>query len=184
MSDLSRYDGRKPEPPYPIPVDASELERAISELERAIEEANEERDALRAEVAGVTQHSQMVEAERDELAAEVARLTQEREVCGRSLTTIALSANKGCGGAITGREIYRCTECSVPFHRDCARKHFGEEREQAEATAERLRTLLARWLCTCGPADDTDPAVHDTLACPYAAALAAAPASGAEGTKP
>jgi hypothetical protein len=30
----------------------------------------------------------------------------------------------GCGKAINDSEIFRCVDCSVPFHRECARKHF------------------------------------------------------------
>lgn len=50
----------------------------------------------------------------------------------------------GCGKPILNqRELYRCTDCSIPFHRDCAIKHFAtddEEHSQA-AYAEQLR----RW---------------------------------------
>ena len=34
-------------------------------------------------------------------------------------------ARFGCGGRITCiDEMYRCTTCSVPFHRQCAQVHF------------------------------------------------------------
>jgi hypothetical protein len=31
----------------------------------------------------------------------------------------------GCGRAIAEGEVYRCVECKVSFHRECARKHFN-----------------------------------------------------------
>ncbi len=33
----------------------------------------------------------------------------------------------GCGQPIfTCAEVYRCTECQTPFHRECAIRHFGD----------------------------------------------------------
>lgn len=34
----------------------------------------------------------------------------------------------GCGKPIhTCAEVYRCTDCGVPFHRECAKRHFGQD---------------------------------------------------------
>jgi hypothetical protein len=32
----------------------------------------------------------------------------------------------GCGQPVMPAEVYRCTDCQVPFHRECLRRHFGE----------------------------------------------------------
>lgn len=46
-------------------------------------------------------------------------------ICGDN---IALPANVvGCGEPIyTCAEVYRCTDCNVPFHKDCAVRHFTQ----------------------------------------------------------
>lgn len=45
----------------------------------------------------------------------------------------------GCGAAIpNSSQMYRCTDCSQPFHKDCARQHFG-----SGTTIEQLRELTA-----------------------------------------
>jgi hypothetical protein len=63
-------------------------------------------------------------------------------ICGANRVMDADLA--GCGKPILNqRELYRCTDCSIPFHRDCAIKHFAtddEEHSQA-AYAEQFR----RW---------------------------------------
>lgn len=51
----------------------------------------------------------------------------------------------GCGKPILNqRELYRCTDCSVPFHRECAIRHFAtdnSEDHREAAYAEQFR----RW---------------------------------------
>lgn len=45
----------------------------------------------------------------------------------------------GCGDPIyTCAEVYRCTECGVPFHRACADRHFGDSKEQTQAYKARI----------------------------------------------
>ena len=51
-------------------------------------------------------------------------------VCGQSDTAVSLGITPerigGCGKPITTcAEVYRCVECAVPFHRDCAKQHFA-----------------------------------------------------------
>lgn len=46
-------------------------------------------------------------------------------ICGDNATLLAEFV--GCGQPIgTIEELYRCTHCSVPFHRDCAEHHFKD----------------------------------------------------------
>ena len=34
----------------------------------------------------------------------------------------------GCGKIIWDvKDLYRCTDCSVPFHRQCAKRHFEKD---------------------------------------------------------
>ena len=52
----------------------------------------------------------------------------QRPVCAICGQNPVLPAGRvGCGQPIyTCAEVYRCTDCGVPFHRECAVKHFGE----------------------------------------------------------
>lgn len=54
------------------------------------------------------------------------RMAVPHSICGENPL---LPANRmGCGQGIgTCAEVYRCTDCTVPFHRDCARRHFGQD---------------------------------------------------------
>lgn len=51
-------------------------------------------------------------------------------VCGENDFAKSLGMGPGrlgCGERIeTCAEVYRCTDCTTPFHRECAKKHFGE----------------------------------------------------------
>ncbi len=45
-------------------------------------------------------------------------------ICGQNRFFQPLTVG-GCGAPIlTVGELYRCADCSVPFHRDCLRAHF------------------------------------------------------------
>ena len=48
-------------------------------------------------------------------------------ICGKSLVDTGLKPSRiGCGNPImTCVEVYRCTDCQTPFHRICAKRHFG-----------------------------------------------------------
>ena len=49
-------------------------------------------------------------------------------ICGENST---LPANfVGCGKPINPfvEHVYRCTDCDVPFHKECAKKHFADEK--------------------------------------------------------
>lgn len=51
----------------------------------------------------------------------------------------------GCGEPIdTCAEVYRCTECSVPFHKKCAERHFGKSARDRQATINDLTRAIAR----------------------------------------
>jgi hypothetical protein len=51
-------------------------------------------------------------------------------VCGASKVAQSLGfapERIGCGKRVeTCEEVYRCTDCRVPFHRECAVRHFGD----------------------------------------------------------
>lgn len=48
-------------------------------------------------------------------------------ICGEN--PIGLPASRvGCGREIlTCAEVFRCADCGIPFHRECAKRHFGPE---------------------------------------------------------
>lgn len=47
-------------------------------------------------------------------------------ICGQNSAMPARLV--GCGKPIAGiDDLYRCTHCSTPFHRDCAEKHFKSD---------------------------------------------------------
>jgi hypothetical protein len=44
-------------------------------------------------------------------------------ICGQNLVLPARIT--GCGKQIeTWGEVYKCTHCDIPFHKECANKHF------------------------------------------------------------
>lgn len=49
---------------------------------------------------------------------------------------------RGCGRPIhKAEDLYRCTDCGNPFHRDCAIRHFGEYSGHDKALAEANRDV-------------------------------------------
>lgn len=72
--------------------------------------------------------------DRDTLRTELAELQAGGDsnlhldlVCGAAAKDGALVMAKGGCGVAFGTELtYRCTDCNTVFHRECARKHFGE----------------------------------------------------------
>ncbi len=57
---------------------------------------------------------------------EAARRPVLADTCGAN--QILPAARVGCGKPIeTCAEVYRCTDCTVPFHRECAVRHFGRD---------------------------------------------------------
>jgi len=68
------------------------------------------------------------------------------EICGHQ-SAIPVDADLiGCGKPIaTPAEVYRCTDCGIPFHRECAKRHFATDTpENAQKVyAEQLRRLDA-----------------------------------------
>jgi hypothetical protein len=68
---------------------------------------------------------------------QLTRLTRERDealkalelcvpvVCGQN--NLFPAERVGCGCAITREtDVFRCTDCGTPFHRECAKAHFGQ----------------------------------------------------------
>lgn len=61
----------------------------------------------------------------DEHSHEISKLVVPKDICGvhHDLGNKSI----GCGeGFITHRQVYRCTDCGVPFHKHCAMKHFNK----------------------------------------------------------
>jgi hypothetical protein len=47
----------------------------------------------------------------------------------------------GCGAQIAnGARVYRCTDCDVPFHKDCLKKHCEDDLARERATVEAMRS--------------------------------------------
>ncbi len=66
----------------------------------------------------------------------------QRPVCATCGQNNVFPASRiGCGQPIyTCAEVYRCTDCGVPFHRDCALRHFGTHvPHNVDVTGPRLR---------------------------------------------
>lgn len=62
-------------------------------------------------------------------------------ICGQN--TVFPPERMGCGQPIaTCAEVYRCTECSVPFHKRCAEKHFGKSAEDRQAIIDGLTKAI------------------------------------------
>jgi hypothetical protein len=76
--------------------------------------------------------------------------------CGEN--TLFPATRMGCGEPIlTCAEVFRCTECAVPFHRTCADKHFGESAENRQATVDALSAkVVALKLCAYGTHNPSD----------------------------
>ena len=100
-------------------------------------------------------------------------------VCGQN--ALGVAAAVGCGQAIErDGDVYRCTDCSVPFHRDCALAHFAEAQKapvevdwrrsciRAEERGDRLLALARRLRQALG-GREADP----TCSCMRCAALRA-----------
>lgn len=67
----------------------------------------------------------------------------EALICGENTTPIDADL-VGCGKPIERPEdVYRCTDCAVPFHRACAIKHFATDTPEhaAHVLKEQLRRL-------------------------------------------
>lgn len=64
-------------------------------------------------------------------------------ICGANPTPIDADL-VGCGKPIHSPEdVYRCTDCAVPFHRECAKRHFETDTPEhaAKVFEEQLRRL-------------------------------------------
>lgn len=63
-------------------------------------------------------------------------------ICGQNI--LFPPERMGCGQPIeTCAEVYRCTECSVPFHKACADKHFATSAENRQKTIASQATEIA-----------------------------------------
>lgn len=64
--------------------------------------------------------------------------TAPAAICGENPVALKLGMSArclGCGERIaTCAEVFRCTDCLTPFHRECARKHFGEHGREESPT--------------------------------------------------
>lgn len=53
------------------------------------------------------------------------RRAAEPIICGQN-PILPPHRLQGCGKRITSvEELYRCAECSTPFHQNCIKRHFG-----------------------------------------------------------
>lgn len=74
------------------------------------------------------------------------------ETCGHDPTGTFPDGRLGCGQPIeTCAEVYRCTDCTVPFHRQCAQGHFGDAKRNYVELAMRHEKLKleARAVAEC-----------------------------------
>jgi hypothetical protein len=77
--------------------------------------------------------------------AEPAEDVKQLPVCGENPTPVDADL-VGCGNPIESQEdVFRCTDCGVPFHRACAVRHFETDTPEhaAKVFEEQLRRLDA-----------------------------------------
>jgi hypothetical protein len=71
------------------------------------------------------------------------RAAGQGPICGENTGPVDADL-VGCGRPIESlADVYRCTDCGVPFHRICAIRHFATDTPEASAEmfAEQLRRL-------------------------------------------
>lgn len=96
--------------------------------------------------------------------------TESRPVCATCGENPFVPADAaGCGKPIyTCAEVYRCTHCKIPFHRDCALKHFSEHGPAGTITrvSERMRNaaLELALIAEIGPRDVNELELAKTAA--------------------
>lgn len=82
-------------------------------------------------------------------------------ICGHDPTGTFPDGRIGCGRPIeTCAEIYRCTECTVPFHRKCAEVHFSGQRT-SNVAALVYQVMLAQ--DRAGFNEERDPKLQPAL---------------------
>ena len=63
-------------------------------------------------------------------------------ICGQN--AVFPPERMGCGKPISAcDEVYRCTECAVPFHRTCTEKHFDKSAASRQAVINDLTRAIA-----------------------------------------
>lgn len=77
--------------------------------------------------------------------ATLRKASEHGPTCGENIGPVDADL-VGCGKPIESQsDVYRCTHCGVPFHRDCAEIHFAETSESASRVYdEQLRRLDAK----------------------------------------
>ena len=66
-------------------------------------------------------------------------------ICGHDPTGTFPDGRIGCGQPIeTCAEVYRCTDCTVPFHRRCAEGHFSKGQRACNVAALVYQITLAQ----------------------------------------
>ncbi|WP_143042570.1 hypothetical protein [Variovorax sp. YR634] len=101
------------------------------------------RDELRALQAAIKDRD--AEIERLKKDAQQASAPKALVICGENPTPIDADL-VGCGTSIDRlQDVYRCTDCGVPFHRACAIRHFVSDTPEhsAEVFKEQLRRVDA-----------------------------------------
>jgi hypothetical protein len=59
-------------------------------------------------------------------------------VCGENQSILPADM-VGCGKSFASpREVYRCTHCDVPFHKECAEKHFQSDNVLTEEMIDEI----------------------------------------------
>lgn len=118
-----------------VPVDVVEgvgaLVRQRDEARAKLAEAEADRDAARDAFVASDKRVGRLEVE----------LRVKAPNCGDN--PILRNWRVGCGEPVTDG-VYRCTDCATPFHRDCARKHFGSHEAAFRAVAEAASRVAER----------------------------------------
>lgn len=141
---LQRFEPVQPEATQPIPTDCQSKPGEWSQCQMRAIEAYEAMQPPRQSA----QPAPIVTDFRDQrLSAQPAPMpvAWKPVTCGANTTPIDADL-VGCGKPITSPEdVYRCTDCEVPFHRECAVKHFATDTPEhaAKVFDEQLRRLDA-----------------------------------------
>lgn len=123
----------------------------IDEYHRSLEERGAEITRLREALAER-------EGERDEARGDLAVYREANLTCGQSPTTLSLgmapTRTQGCGLVMANvKDVFRCIDCAVPFHKECLRRHCQHEIEAVRATLAARDLELGRARLTVRDAD-------------------------------